>query len=53
MSKTYIVTVSGGKDSTATLLHLKYDLDLPVEAVFSDTGHDEDGPSAPQQEESP
>lgn len=40
MSKTYIVTVSGGKDSTATLLHLKYDLDLPVEAVFSDTGHE-------------
>jgi 3'-phosphoadenosine 5'-phosphosulfate sulfotransferase (PAPS reductase)/FAD synthetase len=37
----HIVTMSGGKDSTATLLHLLYDLKLEnVEAVFCDTGHE-------------
>lgn len=39
--KTYFVGFSGGKDSVATWLHLKRELDLPhVVCTFSDTGHE-------------
>ena len=37
--KTYIVSISGGKDSTALWLYLKYELMLPnIVVVFCDTG---------------
>ena len=32
-----VVSVSGGKDSTATCLHLK-ELGIPYQAIFFDTG---------------
>lgn len=38
-SKTYLISISGGKDSTALWLHLKNELRLPnLIAIFSDTG---------------
>lgn len=39
----YIITVSGGKDSTAVWTYLAKDLQLPhIVAVFADTGHEAD-----------
>lgn len=38
-SKTYVVSFSGGKDSTALWLHLKCEVQLPnIVAIFCDTG---------------
>jgi 3'-phosphoadenosine 5'-phosphosulfate sulfotransferase (PAPS reductase)/FAD synthetase len=42
-AKTYVVSISGGKDSTALWLHLKYDLKLPnIVPVFADTQWEHD-----------
>jgi len=40
MAKRHIVSMSGGKDSTATWLHILKELRIPCEAIFADTGHE-------------